>query len=106
LWLSEAVMNEVDERVRGRMEEHGFPRNLLPDGIVADQFDAASGRFTVTLAASVSGVIRAGAISGLKGVKAKQGFWIPISGIAVQGSDLVFKVGPVSKAVPRSAFDV
>ena len=47
-----------------------------------------------------------GAISGLKGVKAKQGFWIPISGIAVQGSDLVFKVGPVSKAVPRSAFDV
>lgn len=114
-------MNEVDERVRGRMEEHGFPRNLLPDGIVADQFDAASGRFTVTLrrkvdlnvdgipvhfAASVTGVIRQGAISGLKGVKAKQGFWIPISGIAVQGSDLVFKVGPVSKAVPRSAFDV
>lgn len=114
-------MNEVEERVRSRMEEHGFPRNLLPDGIVGDQFDAGSGRFSVTLrrkvdlsvggipvhfAVSVTGVIRQGAISGLRGVKAKQGFWIPISGIAVQGSDLMFKVGPVSKAVPRSAFDV
>lgn len=120
-FLPEAEMNEVEERVRSRMEEHGFPRNLLPDGIVGDQFDAGSGRFSVTLrrkvdlsvggipvhfAVSVTGVIRQGAISGLRGVKAKQGFWIPISGIAVQGSDLMFKVGPVSKAVPRSAFDV
>ena len=53
----------------------------------------------------VQDLIKQGKITALKGVKAKQGFWVPISAILVEGDDLVFKVGPIRKAVPRSAWN-
>lgn len=112
-------MSEVCMRVRGRMEGHGFPGTLLPECMVEDRYDEVSGDFAVTLTGEVrldvagfpvrydkrvSGVIRDGCISRLKGVKARQGFWIPITGIEVEGPNLVFVVGPIRKAVPLAAW--
>ena len=113
-------MHSVVERVRERMRARGFPGTLLPENMASETFDEATGAFTVALTAKVdievegikvhygraiSGVIVDGKITHLKGVKVKQGFWVAIGAIVVQGSDLVFKVGPIQKAVPRSAFD-
>ncbi len=113
------MSDEVAKRVRERMEKAGFPGALLPDCMVADDYDERTGRFTVTLARevefdvegipiwydrTVSGVIRDGAITGLKGVKAKKGFWLSLGSILVDGDDLVFKVAKFAKRVPRKAW--
>lgn len=112
-------MNEIVTRVRERMIARGFPGTLLPDNMTAERFDPATGDFSVTLkakvdyviegipvhyATTVSGNIVEGRITKLKGVKAKQGFWVAIGAILVEGDDLMFKVGPIKKAVPRSAW--
>jgi hypothetical protein len=101
------------------MVAHGFPANLLPDCIAGDQYHEGTGVFTVSLARkvdlnvdgipvhyakSISGIIKQGTITKLKGVKAKKGFWIGISAIHVKGADLVFHVGVITRAVPLSAF--
>lgn len=112
-------MSEVVTRVRERMKARGFPGTLLPDNMKSETFDPATGDFSVTLthkvdldvdgipvhfASTISGNIVDGKITNLRGVKAKQTFWVSIGAILVEGADLVFKVGPLKKAVPRSAF--
>ncbi len=113
------MINDVCARVRERMERLGFPGSLLPENMVSERYDESSGFFEVRLDAKVSfkvegigvkydttitGTIVQEKITQLKGVKAKQTFWFPISAILVEAPDLVFKVGPVRKAIPRSAF--
>ncbi len=112
-------MSEVNDRVRGRMIAHGFPAGLLPDCITADEFDESTGAFVVTLgkkvqvtidgfpvhyAKTITGIIKPDRIQKLKGVKAKKGLWIPITGIQARADDLLFLVGPIKQPVSRAAF--
>jgi hypothetical protein len=108
------------ERVQRILAEHGLPQGLLPNTIASGRIDEETGRFDVELAEPIErtfegirvayakriqGTIHPGSIDGLKGVKAKRGLWVPVSSILAAGSSLLFSVGPVSKALPRAAFE-
>ncbi len=107
------------EQSRKNLTDHGLPTGLLPDNVASVSFDADSGRFELTLAASVqatfggykvrykthvSGILKQGAIQELKGVQAKKGLWLPVQGMALTGSNIAFQIGPVTKKLPLSEF--
>jgi hypothetical protein len=102
------------------MPAYGLPEALLPAEVVSARFDDATGAFEVLLAGDVvrqvdryrvryrsplRGVLSAGAVHGLKGVSVKRGLWVPVGAIEKRGDRLVFKVGPVTKSLPATAFD-
>ncbi len=113
------MADEICDRVRDRMKGFGFPGSLLPECMVADDYDEATGRFTVTLARevtidvdgipvwydkTVSGVIKNGSLTQMSGVKVKKGFWLGLGSIEVDDGHLNFKVAGFSKRVPLSAW--
>lgn len=108
------------EQVRAILRNYGMPDRLLPDNIVDGEHDPSTGAFRVELARSVdrevegipvryattiSGRIENGRIEALNGVKAKKLIWLRVDGIRAIGDKLAFLVGPITKHLPRKAFE-
>lgn len=107
-----------DLRTRRVLIEHGLPEGLLPYGLTHADIDE-HGAFSVRLPAPVerrrggylvrcrthiSGRLAAGRVRELRGVDVKQIVWFPVSAIDAQGSQLLFTVGPVKRALPVDEF--
>jgi len=107
-----------DERTQRVLREHGLPEGLLPAGLTRARIEA-DGTFEVELPARVermrgayriryerhvSGVLAAGRVRRLRGVKVHQLVWFDVDRIEAEGDDLVFTVGPVRRALPASLF--
>ncbi|KAF0929150.1 hypothetical protein E2562_016389 [Oryza meyeriana var. granulata] len=100
-----------------------FPRGLLPANVRGYTLDAGSGDFAVDLISSCRIVFPAGSylasfsdrltgrlddrrISGLSGIRVRAFFrWWTITGIRVDGDDLVFEVGSISAKFPARPFN-
>ncbi|KAJ1286773.1 hypothetical protein BS78_03G377500 [Paspalum vaginatum] len=105
------------------LRAHQLPGGLLPAGITAFRYDAATGRFEAALDApctarfqvglrynvSVAGVISPGQIAAISGVSAQDLFmWFPVRDIKVDipsSGVIYFNVGVVKKHFPLTAFD-
>ncbi len=108
------------EQVQRILRDHDLPTRLLPDAVTEARFDPSSGYLEVRLEApcemkragipvrygeTISGRVEPGALGELKGVKAKQGFWVSLSSARVDGDQIAFTAGPVRRRLPRSAFE-
>ncbi|XP_066313155.1 uncharacterized protein At5g01610-like [Miscanthus floridulus] len=105
------------------LRAHQLPGGLLPAGITAFRYDAATGRFEAQLEApctarfevglrynaTVAGVISPGQIAAISGVAAQDLFmWFPVHDIKVDipsSGVIYFNVGVVKKHLPLAVFD-
>ncbi len=107
------------ETSRKNLTDHGLPTGLLPDNVTAVQFDPATGVFDLSLTrevratfggykvryrSRVTGILTQGKIQKLKGVQAKKGLWLPVSGMVRTATRIAFQIGPVTKKLPVSEF--
>ncbi|KAD6795105.1 hypothetical protein E3N88_06001 [Mikania micrantha] len=106
------------------LTHHGFPVGLLPTDVLSYELNHTSGEFSVdlgrpcrlilppdnylaTYAKKVTGKIVENRIAELNGIKVRAFFqWWGITGIKINGDDLVFEVGMVSAKYPSKNFDV
>lgn len=104
------------------LEEYNFPVGLLPEGVIAYEFDSTTGKFAVffnntcrfSLESSyhlsykpvIRGYISDGKLSSLEGVYTRLFFvWKQIVEILRQDDDLVFSVGFLSSTFPINYFE-
>ncbi|KAJ0815779.1 hypothetical protein HanPI659440_Chr00c33g0738401 [Helianthus annuus] len=105
------------------LTHHGFPIGLLPSGIFTYNLNTTTGEFSVdlgtpcrlilppdnylaTYSKKVTGKIVENRIAELKGIRVRAFFqWWGITGIKINGDDLVFEVGMVTAKYPVKNFD-
>ncbi|KAF5196861.1 pectinesterase (Protein of unknown function, DUF538) [Thalictrum thalictroides] len=104
------------------LEGYGFPRGLLPKGVLGFDLDKSTGKFSVYLNGSCSfslegsyqlkykstikGSISDGKLQNLQGVSVKVLlFWVNIVEILRFGNDLEFSVGIASASFPIDNFE-
>ncbi|WVZ67699.1 hypothetical protein U9M48_016743 [Paspalum notatum var. saurae] len=118
-----SALTPAAEAANEVLRAHQLPGGLLPAGIAAFRYDAATGAFEASLDApctarfqvglrynvSVSGVISPGQIADISGVSAQDLFmWFPVRDIKVDipsSGVIYFNVGVVKKHFPLTAFD-
>ncbi|KAL4589674.1 hypothetical protein LXL04_002582 [Taraxacum kok-saghyz] len=105
------------------LTRHGFPVGLLPTDVLSYDLNLTSGEFSVNLgdpcrlilppdnylatySKKVTGKIVQNRIAELNGIRVKAFFqWWGITGIKINGDDLVFEVGMVTAKYPSKNFD-
>ncbi|KAL7602249.1 hypothetical protein Lser_V15G24100 [Lactuca serriola] len=105
------------------LTHHGFPIGLLPTDVLSYDLNHTSGEFSVNLgypcrlilppdnylatySKKVTGKLVQNRISDLNGIRVKAFFqWWGITGIKINGDDLVFEVGMVTAKYPSKNFD-
>ncbi|KAG0500956.1 hypothetical protein HPP92_001028 [Vanilla planifolia] len=103
------------------LEEFGFPRGILPQGVKGYRLDP-DGSFEVLLSGDcefrvdgggyllkyrrkITGKVKSGQLKGLNGIRVKVLlFWFGIDEVLKSGTDLQFSVGPLSATFPSSNF--
>ncbi|KAJ0881655.1 hypothetical protein HanRHA438_Chr10g0476551 [Helianthus annuus] len=81
------------------LTHHGFPIGLLPTGVFTYNLNT-------TYSKKVTGKIVENRIAELKGIRVRAFFqWWGITGIKINGDDLVFEVGMVTAKYPVKNFD-
>lgn len=116
-------MSDALTECRANLERFGFPGGLLPDTVDRFTFDEEAGTFAVHLSketkakvdafqvvygTTITGELREGHIRRLDGVVVRINAFMkpPVRTILASedGRTITFKVGPVTKEIPRSAF--
>ncbi|XP_058184405.1 uncharacterized protein LOC131301913 [Rhododendron vialii] len=105
------------------LTSHGFPIGLLPTNVQAYTLNATTGDFAVhlgdncrvtlppdnylaTYSKRITGKIVEGRIAEISGIRVRAFFqWWSITGIRLNGDDLVFEVGVVTAKYPSNNFD-
>ncbi|XP_010464370.1 PREDICTED: uncharacterized protein LOC104744935 [Camelina sativa] len=111
------------ETIYDILQANGLPQGIFPKGVREHNYDAATGRFSVSLDhscdakyeselhydANINGTIGSSQISDLLGISAQELFlWFPVKGIRVDvpSSGLIyFDVGVVRKQYSLSLFE-
>lgn len=116
-------MSDALTECRENLERFGFPGSLLPDTVDRFTYDEDAATFAVHLSketkvrvdafqvvygTTITGEIRQGHIRRLDGVIVRVNAFLkpPVRTILASedGATITFKVGPVTKEIPRSAF--
>ncbi|KVH88831.1 uncharacterized protein LOC112501619 [Cynara cardunculus var. scolymus] len=105
------------------LTSHGFPIGLLPTDVLSYDLNHTSGHFSVNLgypcrltlppdnylatySKKITGKIVENRIAELNGIRVRAFFqWWGITGIKINGDDLVFEVGMVTAKYPAKNFD-